>query len=100
ICPSWAGDGYNNSNTTVDIGTAGGAPTATPYTYGAPEYATVAAAGPNGTGGNTTAAFTGKVAPTNYKVMVGTHIAKSGTPNHAPKENGGTVLTGRSGLTH
>jgi len=97
ICPSWAGDGYNNSNTTVDIGTAGGAP-AGPPTYGASEYAKVDSSTPGN--GNPNPSFKGKVAPTNYKAMVGTHISKQGTPNHAPKENGGTVLTGRSGLTH
>ncbi len=96
ICPSWAGDGYNNSNTTVDIGTAGGAPSGGTYPYGASEYATVDSNTP-GTGAQ---AFKGKVAPTNYKVMVGTHIAKTGTPTHAPKENGGTALTAKSGLTH
>jgi prepilin-type N-terminal cleavage/methylation domain-containing protein len=96
ICPSWAGDGYNNSNTTVDIGTAGGAPSGGTYPYGASEYATVDSNMP-GTGAQ---AFKGKVAPTNYKVMVGTHISKTGTPTHAPKENGGTILTGKSGLTH
>jgi prepilin-type N-terminal cleavage/methylation domain-containing protein len=97
ICPSWAGDGYNNSNTTVDIGTAGGAP-AGPPTYGASEYATVDSNTP-GTG-SPNPSFKGKVAPTNYKAMVGTHISKTGTPAKAPKENGGMVLTGRSGLTH
>jgi prepilin-type N-terminal cleavage/methylation domain-containing protein len=96
ICPSWAGDGYNNSNTTVDIGTAGGAPSGGTYPYGASEYATVDSNTP-GTGAN---AFKGKVAPTNYKPMVGTHISQSSTPKGLPKENGGMALSGLSGLTH
>ena len=98
ICPSWAGDGYNNSNTTVDNRTKTGAPTGGTYPYGTGpgEYDTVNTATP-GTGQND---YGGKVAPTNYKVMVGTHISKTGTPTHAPKENGGTALTGKSGLTH
>jgi prepilin-type N-terminal cleavage/methylation domain-containing protein len=98
ICPSWAGDGYNNSNTTVDNRTLTGAPTGGTYPYGtAPgEYDTV----DSNTPGTGIQAYKGKVAPTNYKVMVGTHISKTGTPTHAPKENGGTTLTGNSGLTH
>jgi competence protein ComGC len=75
ICPSWAGDGYTNSNTTVDIGPSGGAPAG----YGAPEYARRRLA----------------VAPTNYKPMVGTHMQ-----NGAPVENGGTLLTRPKGLSH
>jgi uncharacterized protein DUF1559 len=86
ICPSWAGDNFNNSNTTVDIGPGGGAPAG----YGAPEYATVDSDQP-GTGSQ---AFKGRVAPTNYKVMVGTHMSDG-----APVENGGMLLSGPRGLT-
>ncbi|HEV2969721.1 MAG TPA: DUF1559 domain-containing protein [Pirellulales bacterium] len=87
VCPSWAGDGYTNSNTTIDIGTAGGAPA----NYGAPEYANIDSNQP-GTGQN---AYKGKVAPTNYKAMLGTHIN-----NKVIKENGGFALTAASGLTY
>jgi prepilin-type N-terminal cleavage/methylation domain-containing protein len=86
ICPSWGGDGYTNSNTTVDVGTTVGAPAG----YGASEYASVNTSTP-GTGVND---FKGKVGVTNYKAMVGTHInAKS------LKENGGFVYSGNQGLT-
>jgi len=86
ICPSWGGDGYTDSNTDVDTGSAKGAPAG----YGASEYANVDSSTP-GTG---TQAYKGKVAPTNYKAMVGTHInAKS------LKENGGFTYSGNQGLT-
>ncbi len=90
ICPSWAGDGYTNSNTTIDIGSSIGAPAG----YGASEYANVDSSTP-GTG---TTAFKGKVAPTNYKAMVGTHISTASNPK-AIKENGGFVYSSAAGLT-
>jgi type II secretory pathway pseudopilin PulG len=79
VCPSWNGDGYTNSNTTIDVGASGGAPAG----YGASEYATVGAG-----------AFRGKVAVTNYKVMVGTHMRDG-----VPVENGAMCLTGSKGFT-
>jgi type II secretory pathway pseudopilin PulG len=87
ICPSWAGDGFTHSNTTIDVGSSGGAPAG----YGAPEYATVDSDRP-GVGKQS---FKGMVAPTNYKVMVGTHMTDG-----APVENGGMLLSGPLGLTH
>ncbi len=86
VCPSWHGDGYTNSNTPIDIGPAGGAP----QSYGAPEYESVDSTTPGAGPG----AFRGKVAITNYKVMVGTHMSGG-----VPVENGGIILTGAKGLT-
>jgi prepilin-type N-terminal cleavage/methylation domain-containing protein len=85
ICPTWAGDGYTNSNSTIDS-----AQTGVPGGYGAPEYTGVDAT-TKGTGVN---AFGGKVGVTNYKAMVGTHI-------NAKKlvENGGIIYSGNQGLT-
>jgi hypothetical protein len=88
ICPSWAGDGYTNSNTTVDVGSSVGAPT-TPEVYGASEYAAVVVPV------KTPTDYSGKVGITNYKAMVGTHINKS---MHLV-ENGGFVYSGNQGLT-
>lgn len=62
-----------------------------PVGYGAIEYANVDSAQP-GTGKQ---AYRGNVAPTNYKVMVGTHMR-----NGQPIENGGMLLSGPHGLTH
>jgi prepilin-type N-terminal cleavage/methylation domain-containing protein len=90
ICPSWAGDGYTNSNTTIDIGTAGGAPAAN---YGASEYANVNSNQPGAAGSAND--YKGKVAPTNYKAMIGTHINAK-----VIKENGGFVLSATTGLTY
>lgn len=90
VCPSWAGDGYTNSNTTVDVGTSVGAPT-TPIPYGASEYANVDSSTP-GTGIN---AYKGKVGITNYKAMVGTHIS---TKTKLIVENGGFIYSGNQGL--
>jgi type II secretory pathway pseudopilin PulG len=87
ICPSWAGDGYTNSNTTIDIGKMNGAPAG----YGAADYVNVDTEQP-GTGRQ---AYKGNVAPTNYKAMIGTHMR-----NGAPVENGGMVLSGPHGLAH
>ncbi len=67
ICPDWAGDGYTN------------------------QYANVDSASP-GTGAQS---FKGKVAPTNYKPMVGTHMR-----NGVPVENGGMLLTNPKGPKH
>jgi prepilin-type N-terminal cleavage/methylation domain-containing protein len=89
ICPSWGGDGYTNSNTTIDVGTSVGAPAG----YGASEYANVDSNAP-GTGVN---AFKGKVGVTNYKAMVGTHISTTGARHIV--ENGGFVYSGNQGLT-
>jgi prepilin-type N-terminal cleavage/methylation domain-containing protein len=87
ICPSWAGDGYTNSNTTIDNGT--GAPAG----YGASEYANVNSNAPGAAG--TANDYKGKVAPTNYKAMLGTHINTK-----VIKENGGFVLSAATGLTY
>jgi len=112
ICPSWAGDGYTLSNTQLDNSSSGnsGSPTTGGYNgsgYGASEYATVTAAGPGGTGSNQAVAnWTGHVAPTNYKAMVGTHFSSNASTingksvTHPPKENGGFALSGTLGLTH
>ncbi len=86
VCPSWGGDAGTNSNTTVDntIST---------------EYAAIDTATP-GTGAEK---FTGKVAPTNYKAMVGTHICQaaqsSGAPTSFPLENGAMAISAASGST-
>jgi hypothetical protein len=79
VPPAWDGDGYTNSQTTVDIGPAGGAPAG----YGAPEYANIDSSTP-GAGAES---FKGKVAVTNYKPMVGTHMK-----NGVPVENGGIAV--------
>ena len=60
-----------------------------PPGFGAPEYANVDSNAP-GVGAR---AFKGKVARTNYKPMVGTHMR-----NGVPVENGGMLLTGSNGL--
>ncbi len=88
ICPSWAGDGYTNSNTTVDNGVG----TTPPPTYGASEYAGINSSTP-GTGTND---YKGKVGITNYKAMVGTHIS---TKTKQIVENGGFIYSGNQGLT-
>jgi len=82
VCPSWSGDGYTNSRTTIDVGPACGAPAG----CGAPEYANIDSNVP-GTGSQS---FKGKVAITNYKPMVGTH-----TRNGLPINNGGIDLSGQ-----
>jgi type II secretory pathway pseudopilin PulG len=87
MCPSWAGDGFTNSNRTIDIGPSRGAPAG----YGAPEYATV----DSDRAGVGKQSFKGMVAPTNYKVMVGTHMTDG-----APVENGAMLLSSKHGLTH
>jgi prepilin-type N-terminal cleavage/methylation domain-containing protein len=86
ICPGWAGDGYTNRNTTIDIGSDAGSPPG----YGAPEYASVNSNTP-GTGRNN---YQGKVGATNYKAMLGTHINKK-----VIHENGGFVLSSTRGLS-
>lgn len=85
VCPAWAGDGFTNGGTTIDIGSSGGAPLA----CGAPEYAGV----DSNTPGSGSQSFKGKVAPTNYKPIVGTHV-RSGIP----VLNGGMAL-GPTGFT-
>ncbi len=85
VCPAWDGDGYTNLQMTVDIGPACGVPTG----YGAPEYARVDSDIP----GSGTQAFKGKVAVTNYKPMVGTHMK-----NGVPVGNGG-IAVGPQGFT-
>jgi type II secretory pathway pseudopilin PulG len=88
ICPDWDGGVYSDdSNSSIDNGQAGNTPTA----HGATEYATVDSDRP-GTGDR---AFKGRVAPTSFKPMVGTHIRGG-----VPIENGGMLLTGPHGLTH
>jgi type II secretory pathway pseudopilin PulG len=89
ICPDWKGDKYTNVNQTIDAGRA--ANPGEPANQGAPEYATVDSAIP----GAGAASFKGHVAPTCYKPVVGTHMEKG-----MPVENGGMILSGRSGLTH
>jgi Protein of unknown function (DUF1559) len=86
VCPSWIGDGYTNSNTTIDIGISGGAPAG----YGASEYASIDANIP----GAGTREFRGRVAVTNYKVMVGTHMRGG-----VPIENGAMPLTASKGFS-
>jgi prepilin-type N-terminal cleavage/methylation domain-containing protein len=88
VCPSWAGDGYTNGNTTIDVGTTAGAPAG----YGASEYAAVDSS-------PTPSGIAGHVAPTNYKAVVGTHMKDSGTPLQTPVENGGMVISASVGLT-
>ena len=84
VCPSWAGDGYTTSNTTIDSTVDG-----PPPGYGAPEYVKSDSSMP-GTG---TQKFTGRVGVTNYKAMVGTHMRGG-----VPVGNGGLAL-GPMGLT-
>jgi type II secretory pathway pseudopilin PulG len=85
ICPDWAGDANTHGDTTIDV-TAGNPPT------GAPEYANVDSSLP----GNGNQSFKGKVTPTNYKVIVGTHITNQ-SGNFAPLENGAMKLTAMGG---
>ncbi len=80
VCADWIGDGFTNSQTTIDVGPSCGAPAG----WGAPEYATV----DSGTPGTGSQSFKGKVAPTTYKPMVGTHMSGG-----APKLNGGMALS-------
>ena len=77
ICPSWGGNGNTNGQTTVDS-----------TSTGAPEYASVNSSGTAGPTGSTN--YTGRVAPTNYKAVVGTQI-NSTTKN--PLEDGAMLLT-------
>jgi type II secretory pathway pseudopilin PulG len=79
VCPAWIGDGATNYGTTIDVGPSCGAPPG----YGAPEYANIDSNAP-GTGSQS---FKGRVAPTNYKPMVGTHMR-----NGVPVGNGGMAL--------
>jgi prepilin-type N-terminal cleavage/methylation domain-containing protein len=90
VCPSWGGDGYTNSNTTVDIGSAISAPSG----YGASEYANVNSNTPGPSGSATD--YKGKVGITNYKAMVGTHINST---KKVLVENGGFIYSGNQGLT-
>jgi hypothetical protein len=87
ICPDWVGNAYTHKNTTIDAGRA--ANPDEPADQGAPEYAAVDSNMP----GNGADSFKGKVAPTCYKPIVGTHMVKG-----MPAENGGMALTG-NGLT-
>ncbi len=85
ICPSWEGNNNTRGQWTIDT-TASNPPT------GAPEYANVDTSLP-GTGAQS---YRGKVTPTNYKVIVGTHIARQ-DGNLAPVENGAFQLTAPRG---
>jgi len=85
ICPNWTGDANTNGTSTIDI-TTGNPP------VGAPEYANVDSSQP----GVGQPSYKGKVAPTNYKVIVGTHITRQGG-NLAPLENGIMRLTAPQG---
>lgn len=87
VCPDWKGNANTHGQTTIDT-TAGNPPT------GAPEYAAVDSDQP-GTG---TDAHKGLVAPTNYKAIVGTHLADQ-RGNAAPWENGIMLMTARRGST-
>jgi type II secretory pathway pseudopilin PulG len=69
ICPAWSGNANTYGTSSIDV---------TGNTSGAPEYASVA----------------GRVAPTNYKAIVGTHMVDG-----APLENGGMLLTAKQGST-
>jgi prepilin-type N-terminal cleavage/methylation domain-containing protein len=84
ICPSWGGNANTNGTSTID--TVGA-------TSGATEYAAVDSNTP-GAGTAASPKYTGKVAPTNYKAIVGTHIVAG-----APLENGAMLLTGATGST-
>jgi type II secretory pathway pseudopilin PulG len=88
ICPEWAGNKYTRDRTTIDVGRTANADE--PANQGAPEYATIDAAVP----GIGVASFKGRIGPTSYKPMVGTHVVVG-----MPAENGGMVLTGTNGLT-
>jgi prepilin-type N-terminal cleavage/methylation domain-containing protein len=87
VCPSWGGDAGTNSNTTVDVTISS-------------EYAVVDSSTP-GTGAQK---YTGKVAPTNYKAMVGTHICTAANPGtgataNFPMENGAMAISATTGST-
>ncbi|HEV3416417.1 MAG TPA: DUF1559 domain-containing protein [Pirellulales bacterium] len=77
ICPS----SYMGGEMTIDVGLN--------PPSGAPEYATIGAGRP-GPGADP---WKGKVAPTNYKAMVGTHMRDG-----VPVENGGMLLSGSQGV--
>jgi len=81
ICPSWGGDANTDENTSVDVKLA-------------PEYAKVAAANPTPPPGSDGVLYTGHVAPTNYKAVVGTHMLDG-----VPVENGAMLLTATNGST-
>lgn len=85
ICPSWSGDQFTNDGTTIDVGPSAGAPRG----WGAPEYANVDSSTP----GRGARSRKGKVAPTNYKPIVGTHLR-----NGVPIENGGMIVTAVHGM--
>jgi prepilin-type N-terminal cleavage/methylation domain-containing protein len=88
ICPDWDGGVYSDdSNSSIDSGQGG----RTPAGHGAAEYENVDSDRP-GTGER---AFKGRVAPTSFKPMIGTHIRGG-----VPVENGGMRLTGPHGLMH
>jgi Protein of unknown function (DUF1559) len=87
-CPAWRGNEYTNHGETVDAGHP--ANPNEPANQGAPEYATVDSAPP----GAGKASFKGRVAPTCYKPMVGTHMKQG-----MPVENGGMALSYPHGLT-
>ncbi len=85
ICPNWTGNANTNGQSTIDV-TARNPPT------GAPEYAGVDSSRP----GYGQQAYRGRVAPTNYKAIVGTHITRQ-NGNLAPLENGIMRLSGATG---
>lgn len=102
VCPSWGGDANTNGTSTVDAtgsATAGSGASATGATA-APEY-NLTSLGISTT--NAPAGFVQVCAPTNYKAMVGSHIAASttgiSTPVKAPVEDGALLLTAATGST-
>jgi prepilin-type N-terminal cleavage/methylation domain-containing protein len=84
VCPSWGGNANTNGTTTID--TVGA-------TSGATEYASVDSINP-GAGTPASPSYKGKVTPTNYKAIVGTHLVAN-----APLENGAMLLTAINGST-
>lgn len=94
VCPSWSGDANTNGTTTIDATDVPVTGKALPS--GAPEYAKLKSMEP------TTGAPPGFVdlpGPTNYKAIVGTHLATAGKNAKAPVENGIMLLSARTGAT-
>jgi prepilin-type N-terminal cleavage/methylation domain-containing protein len=91
VCPSWGGDANTNGTTTVDFAST----TGNGGFQGASEYTTITeppAGAPAG--------FVDVPAPTNYKAVVGTHIATQGvTPTRWPIENGAMLISASTGST-
>ena len=99
VCPSWGGDAYTNGTSTVDATGPATAGTSASGATAGPEYNNVVSS--SGTSG-APAGYVNVAAPTNYKAVVGSHIAVSNTggfTTKAPCEDGAMLLTASIGGT-